>query len=1152
MSWSAPPVKPSPVSSPVSMASYTGSSNASGSSREGSPAYSKLDKSNYMNVTNDGLFPGENHAPSDNNNNMPSDDMALMNGGNPAKHRLAAGMMYTGDTRSLPNGLPPGSVAKYNMTDHSKSPTTQQFLVEHLASFPQDANAGYMTPTEALARLKQVSTGGGLWAQKMSMNITSRKLIMANGETMDIIEEYPFDQISLCITCLDDPMFENLLIFSTKLSQDKVGAVHLFQCKTKEATVISEVINKQRELKAANLSNGLSNGGSEVMSISSSDRRSSGSQQTRTEYNLQQRHAVARAVEAFQTNENTAPQKPERHFATTVQMNGSAGGNVSQIQDAKITRDVQILNKCIEEVENFVVMLKRINEARKMLQSKKKGSKKKKVEDILQLQAQPPPDHRIFDIYQKFKHALNLLGKLQPHINEPNAPELVHYLFIPLGIIVKVTGIEKARPVVEPLLTATSVDLLEQCLDSKNYQFWQSLGPNWTLTKSSDRFKDRYFNLYIPIFIDGWIPPEIVANEKQGAAAKSTAVMVARMQGRKTSAQAAYTKSTVILAAMKFKQLGQQAREKRQNMSRSTSSSGILQVNTADIHNHHLHQRNNSIDSKPQYRLVGIVVYDYLAHNNKELTIRAGEKVHILDNSRRWWLVRNGHGEQGYVPSTVLEIPATDSGNSSPINDIHGFTQTNGGVVMNGNSGMANGHIHHQTQTSSVPYSPKFDSNQNYVNDNSLTQHHQQQQQPQQTTTPVIISVRLPDGSNVQSNIDGTHIIATPAGMNTSTQALGTSPQGMGTSTQGIGTSTQGMGTSTQEMGTSAHRIGTSNQSIGVYSTQGISTSVQTVNTNGMQNSSGKESPAYAVVKKKPVSAQTSNGFSSRNYQKTTVVTQTQTASQNRMSPPKTAAVPPPPAPPPPPVPPPVSPKPQSFIVSKEANLGSVLVGSVPEPNSNSNFNYEPKGGDLQSELKNRLSLSLNPVEVQQSQEKVPNIDAVDVFIPLYKSSTADDVSRWLFKLGFSERSIDILKGKTALDLFKINKEDMIDLLGNDEGIQLYEELQVQNGAQNRHKTLTEFQRALVRRLQKREQQHDMARAHHQGQDANSTASPSDMLKDDLSKVFENDGASAIRKQKEELERLKKNAREPANATFTSFSSNSSINVSTPQGKTKL
>lgn len=28
---------------------------------------------------------------------------------------------------------------------------------------------------------------------------------------------------------------------------------------------------------------------------------------------------------------------------------------------------------------------------------------------------------------------------------------------------------------------------------------------------------------------------------------------------------------------------------------------------------------------------------------------------------------------------------------------------------------------------------------------------------------------------------------------------------------------------------------------------------------------------------------------------------------------------------------------------------------------------------------------------------------SVDVFIPLYKSSTADDVSRWLAKLGFSQ-----------------------------------------------------------------------------------------------------------------------------------------------------
>lgn len=52
-----------------------------------------------------------------------------------------------------------------------------------------------------------------------------------------------------------------------------------------------------------------------------------------------------------------------------------------------------------------------------------------------------------------------------------------------------------------------------------------------------------------------------------------------------------------------------------------------------------MHQRNNSLDSslssssneaqRTKRRLVGIVVYDYLAHNNKELTITAGEKVEV-------------------------------------------------------------------------------------------------------------------------------------------------------------------------------------------------------------------------------------------------------------------------------------------------------------------------------------------------------------------------------------------------------------------------------------------------------------------------------------------------------------------------------------------
>lgn len=38
--------------------------------------------------------------------------------------------------------------------------------------------------------------------------------------------------------------------------------------------------------------------------------------------------------------------------------------------------------------------------------------------------------------------------------------------------------------------------------------------------------------------------------------------------------------------------------------------------------------RHNSFNSKPKV-LYGIVIYDYMAHNNKELTIHAGEKVEV-------------------------------------------------------------------------------------------------------------------------------------------------------------------------------------------------------------------------------------------------------------------------------------------------------------------------------------------------------------------------------------------------------------------------------------------------------------------------------------------------------------------------------------------
>ena len=82
-----------------------------------------------------------------------------------------------------------------------------------------------------------------------------------------------------------------------------------------------------------------------------------------------------------------------------------------------------------------------------------------------------------------------LQAKLKPHIHDPNAPELIHFMWTILCLLVDACRDPRngtpdlASKVVAPLLTRDAKDLLLNCLTSKEMELWMSLGDAWTISR---------------------------------------------------------------------------------------------------------------------------------------------------------------------------------------------------------------------------------------------------------------------------------------------------------------------------------------------------------------------------------------------------------------------------------------------------------------------------------------------------------------------------------------------------------------------------------------------------------------------------------------------------------------------------------------------
>lgn len=185
-------------------------------------------------------------------------------------------------------------------------------------------------------------------------------------------------------------------------------------------------------------------------------------------------------------NNNPPPNAPPQ-IRNRAALNTSDYPIPPQVSSNRIEMEVQVLNHCFDDIEAFVTRLQATIDSIHELEKRQKHRKSKKKhlgDGILALRTQLPQTQSFIDIFQKFKLSFNLLARLKTHIHDPNAPELVHFLFNPLALIADVvdnevspgSGIkELSKKVWLPLISRDAKELLLNCLTSKEQDLWVNI-----------------------------------------------------------------------------------------------------------------------------------------------------------------------------------------------------------------------------------------------------------------------------------------------------------------------------------------------------------------------------------------------------------------------------------------------------------------------------------------------------------------------------------------------------------------------------------------------------------------------------------------------------------------------------------------------------
>ncbi|KAK1168771.1 epidermal growth factor receptor kinase substrate 8-like isoform X1 [Acipenser oxyrinchus oxyrinchus] len=505
----------------------------------------------------------------------------------------------------------------YARNSLSSMSETSQYRVEHLTTFVMDRKEAMVTMEDGLRKLKLLDAKGKVWTQDMLLQVDDKAVSLIDVETKNELEHFSLSTLQHCQSVMNACSYDSILALVCKEPGQAKPDLHLFQCDEIKANLIQSDIESAisdnkggKQKKRPDTLRMILKSSNAIPPPPSAPPRVSPA--TVTQVDVKSRVAAWSAWAASE-NQDCDKQRMVPEHEETPEMMG-----------ARVDRDVQILNHLLDDIEYFVTKLQKSAEAFSELSKRKKSKKSKRKcpgEGVLTLRAKPPTQEQFVDCFQKFKHAFNLLGKLQSYIQNPSAPELILFLFTPLNMMIQTTGgVELASSVLSPLLTRDSVDFLHSCLTPGERQLWVSLGDAWTKPRS-DWPKDHYIPTYVPHFRKGWEPPLL-------------------------NFMGSTQEQDLHQLAESVSQAAEHRREEHPRLSLEQPSVQDFPPADGNYEAHGKPQPNNFAKSK----------YDFVARNGTELSVVKDEILEVLDDRKQWWKVKNVSGASGYVPNNILEI----------------------------------------------------------------------------------------------------------------------------------------------------------------------------------------------------------------------------------------------------------------------------------------------------------------------------------------------------------------------------------------------------------------------------------------------------------------------------------------------------------------